>query len=156
MVSLFFSFSIFVQIQTEQKQKDITTNQKNEKWGIRWQTSVFTRNPVERDGAVVLGSETLTTESDVRNGSEESCKNGLHVAVPSDERERLVRKFQLVEGLQEGVGSSTNDFERRVVGQRLIVRHWGCGRCDPRRLVEEPAMAVGGIESLWMWWRDCA
>lgn len=92
-------------------------------------------------------------EPDVGNGPEESGEDGLHVAVPSDDRERSVRTAQGLQSRQER--SSASDFEG---GVGLDLLGWHCagfhgggggGDGDTRGLVE--ATKVGkGIDR---WWR---
>jgi hypothetical protein len=57
--------------------------------------TVVAGDPIEGDGAVIFGAEALTAESDVREGTIEGCVDGLHVAVPTDERKRVVRTGQV-------------------------------------------------------------
>lgn len=142
----FPSFLVFSRL-TEKMQKN--TNQKNKKRRVRGQTAVVAGDPVESDGAVVLHTEALPSEPDVGNGAKESGEDGLQVAVPSDDRERVVRTGEGLQGRQE---RSTNDFERRV-GPGLMVWHCagihgGGGDGETGGLVE--ATKVGkGVESRW-------
>lgn len=74
---------------------------------------VVSGDPVEGDGAVIFRTEALTAEPDVRDGPEERGENGLHVAVPSEERKWSVRPDQGLERREDRIASSTagNDFE---------------------------------------------
>lgn len=80
------------------------------------------------------------------------------MAVPSDERERLVRTAQSFQKRQERGSLSADNFERRV-GKRLVKVSWHCavshvdvdggGDGETRGFVEEvttPWQLVEGVE----------
>lgn len=83
--------------------------------------AVVAGDPVEGDGAVVLGAEALAAELDVGGGAEEGGEDGLHVAVPGEDGEGVVGSGEGGEGREECVFGAAEDFEGRVV-----VGH-GCG-----------------------------
>lgn len=107
------------------------TRQKDKKRRVSRQGAVIIRNPIECDGAVVRRAEALAAEPDVGDRPEEGGEDGLDVAVPSDERKRVVRPGEGLEGGQERASSSAgaDDFERRV-GWRLVFRHSNGGGVD--------------------------
>lgn len=90
------------------------TNQQNEERRIGGQTSVITGNPVKSDSAAVLGSEAFTAELNVGGGAEEGGEDGLYVAVPSKEGERVVGTSQEGESREETVTCASEDFEGGV------------------------------------------
>lgn len=74
------------------------TNQENEEGGIGGQDAVVAGDPVERDGAVVFGTEALAAEPNIGSGPEERGEDGLHVAVPPEYGKRGVGSGQGGEG----------------------------------------------------------
>lgn len=97
------------------------TDKQNENGRIGRQAGPIANDPVESDTAVILGTEALSAESDVREGAKESSKDSLNVCIPSEKRVRGVRKMKGFECRQEGFLSSTDYFKRRVVVN--VVRH---------------------------------
>lgn len=70
------------------------THQQDEDWRVGRQLCIVAGDPVESNGAIVLGPQTLTSESDVGKGAEEGGEYGLQVAVPSNHRIRIVGAVQ--------------------------------------------------------------
>lgn len=75
--------------------------QQNEDGGICRQASSVTGDPIKCNGAVVLCTEALTPEFDIRDRTKSRSKDGLHVSIPSDKRVRMIRGVKACECREE-------------------------------------------------------
>lgn len=76
------------------------------------------RDPVEGDGAAIFDSEALPAQSDLGNGAKEGGEDGLDVAVPGEERGRIVGEAEGgVESLEEAITRAAYDLEGWVVSR---------------------------------------
>ncbi len=57
--------------------------------------TVVTVDPIDGDGAVIFCTDALTVEPDVREGPKVRGVDGFHVAVPPEQRKRVVRTGQV-------------------------------------------------------------
>lgn len=96
------------------------TDKQNENRRIGRQAGVIANDPVESDTAVVLSTEALPAESDVRAGAKESCKYSLNVGIPTENRVRSVGKMKGFKCRQEGFLSSSDYFKRWVGGISVV------------------------------------
>lgn len=82
------------------------SREEDENRRIRRERPFVAGDPVERDGAVVLGPEALAAEPDVGAGAEEGREDGLDVPVPREQGEGLVGLLEGGEAREEGAAGA--------------------------------------------------
>lgn len=101
----------------EKKNEENPTNQENENGRIRWLAEIITGDPVQSNGAIVRHPQALPAEPHIGAGPKEGGKNRLQMAIRPDYRVGLIGAVQVVDGREEAVPASAENFQR---GMRLI------------------------------------
>ena len=68
-------------------------------------------DPIQGYGTVVFGPEALTAIPDIGEFTEKGGEYGLNMAIPTNDRKRLVRKVKALESREKTINCSTSDFK---------------------------------------------